>query len=90
VLSSTYITDQNKGSYFLKVTCPSLSMACALVLWCWIFFEILKGHHLRFCKNVFPPLEPKLLVMWERISEALQVVCAAHCLASKVLALKSV
>ncbi len=26
-------------------------------------------------KNVFPPLEPKLLVMWERISEALQVFC---------------
>jgi hypothetical protein len=25
-------------------------------------------------KNVFPPLEPKLLVMWERISEALQIV----------------
>ncbi len=27
-----------------------------------------------FAKNVFPPLEPKLLVMWERISEALQIV----------------
>jgi hypothetical protein len=26
-------------------------------------------------KNVFPPLELKLLVMWERISEALQVSC---------------
>jgi hypothetical protein len=24
-------------------------------------------------KNVVSPLEPKLLVMWERISEALQV-----------------
>jgi hypothetical protein len=30
---------------------------------------------LDFAKNFFPPLEPKLLVMWERISEALQVVC---------------
>jgi hypothetical protein len=30
---------------------------------------------LDFAKNIFPSLEPKLLVMWERISEALQVVC---------------
>jgi hypothetical protein len=30
---------------------------------------------LDFAKKVFPPLEPKLLVMWERISEALQVFC---------------
>jgi hypothetical protein len=29
---------------------------------------------LDFAKNTFPPLEPKLLVMWERISEALQIV----------------
>jgi hypothetical protein len=29
---------------------------------------------LDFAKNVFPPLAPKLLVMWERISEALQIV----------------
>jgi hypothetical protein len=29
---------------------------------------------LDFTKNVFLLLEPKLLVMWERISEALQVV----------------
>jgi hypothetical protein len=29
---------------------------------------------LDFAKNVFPPLEPKLLVMWERISEALKIV----------------
>jgi hypothetical protein len=29
---------------------------------------------LDFAKNVFLPLEPKLLVMWERISEALQIV----------------
>ncbi len=29
---------------------------------------------LDFAKNVFPPLEPKLLVMWEIISEALQIV----------------
>jgi hypothetical protein len=28
---------------------------------------------LDFAKNVFPPLEPKLLVMWERMSEALQI-----------------
>ncbi len=30
---------------------------------------------LDFAKNVFPPLEVKLLVMWETISEAQQVVC---------------
>jgi hypothetical protein len=29
---------------------------------------------LDFARNVFPPLEAKLLVMWERISEALQTV----------------
>jgi hypothetical protein len=29
---------------------------------------------LDFAKNIFPPLEPKLLVMWEGISEALQIV----------------
>jgi hypothetical protein len=29
---------------------------------------------LDFAKHVFPPLERKLLVMWERISEALQIV----------------
>ncbi len=29
---------------------------------------------LDIAKNVFPPLEPKLLVMWERISEALQII----------------
>jgi hypothetical protein len=30
---------------------------------------------LDFAKNVFPPLEPKLLEIWERISEAPQVFC---------------
>jgi hypothetical protein len=29
---------------------------------------------LDIAKNVFFPLKPKLLVMWERISEALQIV----------------
>jgi hypothetical protein len=29
---------------------------------------------LDIAKNFFPPLEPKLLVMWERSSEALQIV----------------
>ncbi len=28
-----------------------------------------------FCKNFFLLLEPKLLVMWERNDEALQIVC---------------
>jgi hypothetical protein len=32
---------------------------------------------LNFAKNVLPPLEPKLLVMWERIGEALKMVCGA-------------
>ncbi len=30
---------------------------------------------LDFAKNISPPQEPKLLVLWARISEALQVVC---------------
>jgi hypothetical protein len=29
---------------------------------------------LDIAKTVFPPLQPKLLVMWGRISEALQIV----------------
>jgi hypothetical protein len=29
---------------------------------------------LDIAKNVFSPPKPKLLVMWERISEALQIV----------------
>jgi hypothetical protein len=29
---------------------------------------------LDIAKSLFPPLEAKLLVMWERISEALQIV----------------
>jgi hypothetical protein len=46
---------------------------------------------LDFAKNVFPPLEPQLLVIWERISKALQVVCdVMYTLAPKVLALESV
>ncbi len=46
---------------------------CVVVL---DIFLILKGHHHGFYKkNIFPPLEPKLLVMWERISETLEVVC---------------
>ncbi len=52
-------------------------MVSALVLRRWIFaIFILKGQHPGFLKkNVFPPLEPKLLVMWEGIGEALQIVC---------------
>jgi hypothetical protein len=30
---------------------------------------------LDFLKNVFPPLEPQILVMWEGIGEALKIVC---------------
>jgi hypothetical protein len=33
---------------------------------------------LDFAKNVLPPLEPKLLVMWERIGEALKIVYSAY------------
>ncbi len=29
---------------------------------------------LDFAKNIFPSLEPKLLVMWERISEVQQIL----------------
>jgi hypothetical protein len=48
-------------------------MASALVLWCWVLFFYFKGTPCWIWqKNVFPPLEPKLLVMWERINEALK------------------
>jgi hypothetical protein len=50
-------------------------MASALELMCWKFFLILKGLHPRFLfKNISLPLESKLLVMWEGIGEALQIV----------------
>jgi predicted GNAT family acetyltransferase len=35
-------------------------------------FLILKGHHLGYYRNVLPPFELKLLVMWETIGEALR------------------
>ncbi len=41
------------------------------------FFLILKGHHLVFRIKRFAPLEPKLLVMWERIGEVLKMVYSA-------------
>jgi hypothetical protein len=41
-------------------------------MWCWAFSFILKGHHLEFF--VLMPLEPNLLVMCERIGEALEIV----------------
>jgi hypothetical protein len=50
----------------------------ALVLEHWIFFFILKGQHLGFAKNVLPPLEPKLLVMWERIVEGQKIMYSTY------------
>jgi hypothetical protein len=50
-------------------------MASVAVLRPWIFFLNFKGTPSGLCKNFFPPLQPKLLVMWERIGEALQFVC---------------
>ncbi len=52
-----------------------------MLFWCWgaeYFLFILKGHHLVLCKNVLLLLEPKLLVMCERIGEALKIVCSAY------------
>jgi hypothetical protein len=37
---------------------------------------------LDFSTNVFPTLEPKWLVMWEGIGEALQIVCECCTLSS--------
>ncbi len=54
------------------------TVASVVVLTCWIFFKFyFKGtvHHFGYAKNVFPLLEPKLLVIWERIGEVLQIVC---------------
>jgi hypothetical protein len=51
----------------------------ALVLERWIFFFNFKGPPSWISqKNVLPPLEPKLLVIWERIGEALKVVNGAQ------------
>jgi hypothetical protein len=36
---------------------------------------------LDFAKNVLPPLEPKLLVMWEKICEVLKMLFSAYQLA---------
>jgi hypothetical protein len=44
----------------------------------WTFYFILKGAILDLAKNVFPPLEPKLLLMWERIGEALKMVYSVY------------
>ncbi len=52
-----------------------VSMASAFVFRCWIYLLLfLRDIILDFSKNVFLPLEPRLLVMWERIGEALQIV----------------
>jgi hypothetical protein len=40
-----------------------------------IFIFILKGYYLGFLKKCFFAIEPKILVMWEGIGEALQIVC---------------
>jgi hypothetical protein len=47
------------------------TIGIALVLGCWAFF-------FNFVKNGLPPLEPKLLVMWERIGEALKMVFGTY------------
>jgi hypothetical protein len=43
-----------------------------------LFFLFLRASFLDFAKNDLPPLEPKLLVMWERIGEALKMVYSAY------------
>jgi hypothetical protein len=49
-------------------------MASDLVLWCWIFLFHFKGTPSWILQKTFSPLELKLFVMWETISEVLQVV----------------
>jgi hypothetical protein len=41
---------------------------------CGVGHFILKGHHLGFCQKGLVLLDPKLLVMCERIGEALEIV----------------
>jgi hypothetical protein len=50
------------------------SKMISIDMYCSGVFIILMGHHLGFCKNVFPPLESKLLVMCERIGAPLKIV----------------
>jgi hypothetical protein len=45
----------------------------------WAFFFNFKGETiLDFAKNVLLPLEPKLLVMWEKIGGAVKMVNSAY------------
>jgi hypothetical protein len=45
----------------------------------WAFFFNFKGETiLDFAKNVLLPLEPKLLVMWEKIGGALKMEYSAY------------
>jgi hypothetical protein len=41
-------------------------------MWCWAFFKFEMDTILDSAKNVLMPHKPKLLVMFERISEALK------------------
>jgi hypothetical protein len=51
----------------------------ALVLSLWTFFFYFKGQPFWILqKTVLLPLEPNLLVIWERIGEALKVVYGAY------------
>jgi hypothetical protein len=48
-----------------------------------VFFE--RDIILDFARNVFPPLRHRLLVMWEGIGEALQMVCSTSLYGSRAL-----
>jgi hypothetical protein len=49
-------------------------MAKALVLRRWKFLFYFKGTLSWILQKRFPPLEPRLLVLWERIGEVLHIV----------------
>jgi hypothetical protein len=66
-----------KLCYFIVARCFSVEAMYTVYIY---FF---KEHHFEFLYiNLFPPLEPKLLVMWEGIGEEL------YCLVTMVLTLE--
>ncbi len=49
-------------------------MGIVIVLGRWAFFFKFEEPPSWIAKNILPPLEPNLLVIWERIGEVLKVV----------------
>jgi hypothetical protein len=49
-----------------------MDRSCSSVVALDILFLFYKCHRIGFCQNILPLLELKLLVMWEKIGEAMK------------------